>query len=118
MADLCVETAVSGRCLIARVSGQMDHVSGPALRARLRELIMQGNRFMVLDLSGVSFCDSAGLNVLFGGWRQAHAVAAVLVLACVPARLRRMLQITGADQVLQIYGTVADAEAALVGCRK
>ncbi|WP_404827844.1 STAS domain-containing protein [Streptomyces aureocirculatus] len=40
---------------------------------------------------------------------------AVLALACVPTPLRRILQMTGTDQVLPIYDTVTDAEAALGG---
>lgn len=33
------------------------------------------------------------------------------MLACVPAPLRRVLHMTGVDQVLRVYATVADAEA-------
>ncbi|WP_372470243.1 hypothetical protein [Streptomyces hydrogenans] len=36
-----------------------------------------------------------------------------LVLACVPGHLRRILEITGASQVLRIFATVADAATAL-----
>jgi anti-sigma B factor antagonist len=78
---------------------------------RFKELIARGERFVVLDLSGVSFCDSAGLNVLLGAWRQADASGAVLVLACVPGPLRRILEMTGTDQVLRVFDTVTDAEA-------
>ncbi|WP_406123658.1 STAS domain-containing protein [Streptomyces canus] len=78
-------------------------------------LLSRGVRFVVLDLSAVSFCDSAGLNVLIGAWRQADAGGVVLALACVPEPVRRILQMTGADQVLRVYGTVADAEAAFGG---
>ncbi|MFH8991336.1 STAS domain-containing protein [Streptomyces sp. NPDC017940] len=75
----------------------------------------RGGQFLVLDLAGVPFCDSAGLNVLIGAWRQADAVGAVLMLACVPKPLRRILEMTGADQCLRVCDTVADAEAAF-GC--
>ncbi|MFL5996964.1 MAG: STAS domain-containing protein [Streptomyces sp.] len=50
----------SGRCVVARVSGEMDYTTDPLFRSQLTELIAQGDRFIVLDLSGVSFCDSAG----------------------------------------------------------
>ncbi|MFJ9005861.1 STAS domain-containing protein [Streptomyces canus] len=113
MADLSVETIASLRCRVARVSGEMDYQTDPWFRARFKELIARGDRFFVLDLGGVSFCDSAGLNVLLGAWRQADASGAVLVLvlACVPETLRRILQMTGADQVLRAFDTVVDAEA-------
>ncbi|WP_406177901.1 hypothetical protein [Streptomyces canus] len=49
--------------------------------------------------------------MLIGAWRQADAGGAVLVVACVPEPLQRILQMTGADQVLRVYDTVTDAEA-------
>ncbi|WP_369174459.1 STAS domain-containing protein [Streptomyces sp. R28] len=93
----------------------MDYITGPVLRPQFKELIARSGRFIVLDLSRVSFCDSAGLNVLLGAWRQADASGAVLVLACVPEPLRRILQMTGADQLLRVYDTVTDAEAVFAG---
>ncbi|GAB2882926.1 STAS domain-containing protein [Streptomyces deserti] len=115
MADPSVETITSGRCLVARVSGEMDYLTDPVFRARFKELIVRAERFIVLELSGVSFCDSAGLNVLLGARRQADAVGAVLVLACVPEPLRRVLEMTGADHVLRAFDTVTDAEAVFGG---
>ncbi|MFF5307642.1 STAS domain-containing protein [Streptomyces sp. NPDC013161] len=106
-----VETIASGRCLIARVSGEMDYVTDPVFRPQFKDLLSRGDRFIVLDLSRVSFCDSAGLNVLLGAWREADERGAVLMLACVPGALRRVLQMTGVDQVLRVCTTVADAEA-------
>ncbi|MER5223876.1 STAS domain-containing protein [Streptomyces flaveus] len=69
----------------------------------------------MLDLSNVSFCDSAGLNVLLGAGRQAAESGVVLVLACVPEPLRRILQMTEADQILRVYDTVTDTEAVFGG---
>ncbi|MBT2423502.1 STAS domain-containing protein [Streptomyces sp. ISL-22] len=111
MADPSVDMTTVGRCLVARVSGDMDYLTDPVFRARFKELVVRGERFIVLDLSGVSFCDSAGLNVLLGARRQADDVGAVLVLACVPDLLRRVLEMTGADRVLRVFDTVTDAEA-------
>ncbi|MGW2354168.1 STAS domain-containing protein [Actinacidiphila glaucinigra] len=44
----------------------MDYVSQPELRGRLTQVIDRAERAVVLNLAGVSFCDSAGLNVLLG----------------------------------------------------
>ncbi|WP_018560455.1 MULTISPECIES: STAS domain-containing protein [unclassified Streptomyces] len=56
----------SGPCLVARVHGTMDYVSQPELLGRLTQVIDRAERAVVLNLAGVSFCDSAGLNVLLG----------------------------------------------------
>ncbi|WP_373569184.1 hypothetical protein [Streptomyces sp. FXY-T5] len=45
--------------------------------------------------------------------RQAASCDVELVVACVPAALRRILDMTGADQVLQAFDTVVEAEATL-----
>ncbi|MFI9251264.1 STAS domain-containing protein [Streptomyces sp. NPDC053069] len=114
MEDLpSVETAVSVHCLVAKVRGVMDHVSQLELRGQLTQVIDRAERAVVLDLSDVSFCDSAGLNVLLGARREAERAAVMLVLACVPIKLRRVLEMTGADQVLRVFATIDDAEAAL-----
>ncbi|MFM9500286.1 STAS domain-containing protein [Streptomyces galilaeus] len=115
MAGPSVQATASGRRLVARVSGEMAYVNAPVFRPQLKELIAQNDRFIVLDLSGISYCDSAGLNVLLGAWRQADAGGAVLALACVPDFLRGTLQLTGADQVLRVYDTVTNAEAVFGG---
>ncbi|MFF4277145.1 STAS domain-containing protein, partial [Streptomyces sp. NPDC001536] len=52
---------------------------------------------------------------LLGAWRQADAGGVVLVLACVPDPVRRLLELTEADQVLRVFDTVADAEAVFGG---
>ncbi|MER5935742.1 STAS domain-containing protein [Streptomyces sp. NPDC001928] len=95
MADPSVQTIAAGRCLVARVSGKMNFATAPVLRPQFKELIARGDRFIVLDLSGVPFCDSAGLNVLIGAWKQADPSGVALVLACVLEHLRRILRQRG-----------------------
>ncbi|MEU6089064.1 STAS domain-containing protein [Streptomyces sp. NPDC047085] len=104
---------MSGPCLVAKVRGVMDYVTQLELRGQLTQVIDRAERAVVLDLADVSFCDSAGLNVLLGARREAERAAVVMGLACVPDKLHRVLEITGADQVLRVFATVAEAEAAL-----
>ncbi|MFF9453575.1 STAS domain-containing protein [Streptomyces flaveolus] len=47
-----------------RIGGEMDHLTAPFFRACIGEEIVRGQQRVVLDLSGVSFCVSSGLNVL------------------------------------------------------
>ncbi|CAM5515142.1 anti-sigma-B factor antagonist [Streptomyces xanthochromogenes] len=110
-----VDASVSGICRVVRVGGEMACESAPFFRARLLAETAQGQSHVVLDLSAMAFCDSAGLNVLAETWREAHATGVVVVLACVAPSLRRMLSITGLSDVLPAYATVAEAEA--VGVR-
>ena len=104
---------MSGRCVVAKVRGSMDYGSQSWFRRRLTQLINDSDRPVVLELTQMSFCDSAGLNMLLDARRQSEDNGLNMVLACVPYPLRRMLVMTGADQVLRVYDTVEDAESAI-----
>ncbi|MEV6726369.1 STAS domain-containing protein [Streptomyces xanthochromogenes] len=110
-----VETFAVGRCLVARVSNDLDYLTAPALRPQFKELFAQTGRSVVLDLSDVGFCDSVGLELLLEAWRQADRSGSTLVLACVPPTLQQILHVTGVDHLLRAYDSVTAAETASQG---
>ncbi|MER6980013.1 STAS domain-containing protein [Streptomyces carpinensis] len=61
---------------------------------------------VVLDTSGVSFADSTFLNLLI----RTHQETTLRVVAPTP-QLQRILQLTGADTILEVRATVEDAVA-------
>jgi anti-sigma B factor antagonist len=93
-----------------RLGGDMDYQTATFFREGLLEEIARGRRPVGLDLSEVSFRDSAGLAVLLWAWRKVKNAGTVLALAGVPAHLQRMFALTGADAVLRMYDTVTAAE--------
>jgi len=96
-------------CTIARLEGELDIATVPALRERLLGVLGPGVRLLIIDLSGVSFCDVAGLAVLIGTQRRATARGIVVRLAAPRPQLAKLLRITGLDQRLTICATLADA---------
>lgn len=110
-----VEKTHSGRCLVAEFSGEMDFLTEPSFRTEFFRLLDEGDRFIVLDLSGVPFCDSAGLNALLAVRRRAVDTGTRLVLAGVQEQLRQLLHITGVDEILDVYDSAPQAVEALDG---
>ncbi|TKS99096.1 STAS domain-containing protein [Streptomyces lasalocidi] len=108
-------TATPGPAAVASVSGEIDLHTAPGFRTRVLALIDQGDHHLILDLSGVSFCDSAGLGALIGIWHGAQEAGGSLALAAVPDRLMRMLTLTGVDSLLPHYPSTADALSAHQG---
>jgi anti-sigma B factor antagonist len=102
-------TATPGPAAVATVTGEIDLHTAASLRTRALELIAQGHRVLILDLSEVGFCDSAGLGSLIGIWHGAQGAGGSLALAAVPDRLMRMLALTGVDSLLPHYPTTAEA---------
>ncbi|MFE5923687.1 STAS domain-containing protein [Streptomyces sp. NPDC056468] len=97
-------------CVIAAVSGPMDYFTSPVFGAAAREVLLdpQGQR-LVLEMSGVDFFDSAGLNELLRLSRHAAGAGGCLVLAAVPPHVRQILSLTGTNAVLPTYAQVVDA---------
>ncbi|WP_157847080.1 STAS domain-containing protein [Streptomyces achromogenes] len=94
---------------IATVAGDVDARTADTLRREASGILERGCPRLVLDLSQVSFCDSAGLSALIGLWHTSQAVGGALGLVNVPDRLMRMLVLTGVDAVLPVHATAAEA---------
>lgn len=81
------------------VRGELDLVSGDQIRARLLDALAASSNRLELDLSGLSFCDCAGLNVLLElRHRALRQGKAVTIQAASPA-VARLLDLTGAQEL-------------------
>jgi anti-anti-sigma factor len=96
---------------LAKVRGDLDIATAPALREGLVAALGPGTAPLIVDLSAVSFCDAAGLAVLIGIRRRAAARGIVMLLAAPGPRLCALLRVTGLDRSLSVHQTVADAHA-------
>ena len=68
---------------------------------------------LILDLSGLSYMDSAGLGLLMNGYVSAERRGHKFLLSSVSERVGALLQMTKVDQVLKSYPTVQAAEESL-----
>ncbi|MFB6890646.1 STAS domain-containing protein [Kitasatospora sp. NPDC056327] len=110
--DLLVETR-SGPdgTMVCVLAGDLDvETLAPAAEA-LAALVAQRPTAVVVDLHGVGFCDSSGLNVLLRTRLAAERQGLELRLAAVPATVMRVLDLTGARTVFAIHESVGAALA-------
>ncbi len=82
--------------------GEVDVHTTPALRARLREVVTQGEEHVVVHLDGVTFLDSTGLGVLVGAHRAQRAAGGTMEVVCGEPRVLRIIGLTGLDRVLDV----------------
>jgi anti-anti-sigma factor len=69
----------------------------------ISSLIGSGEYRLLLDLSSVTYVDSATIGCLMDLYRQAAAAGGSLKLAGVQKRVESMLTMTGAQDVLEIH---------------
>ncbi|CAN3985484.1 STAS domain-containing protein [Kitasatospora purpeofusca] len=111
---LVVETrSAPGGAKLCVLVGDLDiETLAPAAEA-LGTLVAQGPGAgaVVIDLGGVGFCDSSGLNVLLRTRIAAERGGLELRLAAVPPSVMRVFDLTGAGAVFSIHDSVAGALA-------
>ncbi|NBM18873.1 STAS domain-containing protein [Streptomyces sp. GC420] len=122
MALRVIESA-QGEWAVLRVSGEMDLATSPMVRQHVHAVVAKGRRDLVLDLSGVLFCDSSGVGVLIATRRLMRSCQGRLRLV-LPARgaeegshVNRVLAALGVRRLFEVYTDVesaADDEAAPV----
>jgi anti-anti-sigma factor len=91
----------------------MDSVTAPMFRTELFNLLAPDDPLVVLDLVGVAFCDSGGLNALLAMRRRAQETGTTLALARVQPQPRRLLELTGVDEIFTVCDSVEAAQQAL-----
>lgn len=100
-----VRSLGAGRHLVT-VEGALDLRTASRLADVLQPLLLTSGQRVLVDLSGVAFLDSTGLTCLIAAYRTARNTGARLALIAPGERVRRMLALTGTDQVLPSYATV------------
>jgi len=87
---------------VVSLTGEIDLSTAPRLSTVVSELLADPPARVVLDMAGVTFCDSQGLGTLVVLSRKASMAQSCLVLTNVADFLLRVLDITGLRPALMI----------------
>jgi len=108
-------TTRDARTAVLTVRGELDMETAGRLDERLAAQLRQGRSRLVLDLSGLGFMDSSGLNVLIRAFQRARDEGGDLYLAAPTPAVRRILEITGLTTTTPPHTGVPEALAAAAG---
>ncbi|MGW2620245.1 STAS domain-containing protein [Streptomyces sp. NPDC001500] len=106
---LSVRPEVVDGVRVVRVRGEIDHDVTDVLG---RALTSEGGAVpprIVADLSGVTFMDSSGINVLVAAHQRASDAQGWLRIAGAQAPVSRVLQLVGIDVLIPCRSTVEQA---------
>jgi anti-anti-sigma factor len=106
-----VKTDHSGGISIVRVGeARLMYPILSDFASAVTTLIASGKRDIVIDLTPVTYVDSATIGCLMDLYRQVHNVGGHLKLSGVQKRVETMLTMTGAQNFIEIH---ADEPSAL-----
>ncbi len=95
--------ALDGRIVLGEESN--------ALREKVKSLIAEGKKKIVLNMDNVTFIDSAGLGTLVASHHSVKTQGASLRLCHLGSKFQEVLQITKLLTVFDVYKTEAEAVA-------
>ena len=95
--------ALDGRIVLGEESN--------ALREKVKSLVAEGKKKIVLNMENISFIDSAGLGTLVAAHHSAKGQGASLRLCHLGAKFSEVLQITKLMTIFEVYNTEAEAVA-------
>ena len=107
-----IDVSDSGPSVRVTAAGEIDSTSAPIVRDRLDALLDGGARDITIDLTGVTFLDSAGLCVLASTYRRAAEQSAQIRVLASSRAVIRPLQITGLWDLLQVEKVAQGADSA------
>ncbi|MER7763933.1 STAS domain-containing protein [Streptomyces sp. NPDC097619] len=107
-----VEVLPADGAVVLRVAGELDHDTAGPLRAALEEALAgEGPTRLVIDCTGLEFCDSTGLNTLLRARLAAREGGGDVELAALNRTVARLFRITGADGIFPVHRDLAEALA-------
>ena len=94
---------------VVALTGESDVYTYDQLRAALEAEVTQGVGLLIVDLSGLEFMDSTGVQVLLDIRVMMNDRGGKLALAQPQNMVARVLNLVGADQLIPVYASVGEA---------
>jgi anti-sigma B factor antagonist len=106
-------TSWSGRAAVVTVAGEVDLTNADGLREALLSALNASALGLVVDMTGTTFLDSAGVTALARASRRAAASDATMRLAVTAQPVLRILSLVGLDRLVEVHPSVDAALASL-----
>ena len=96
--------------VVVGLPAEIDVTNSDEVRQQLVTVLSPSVSTVIADLTATSFCDSSGVHAIMHAHERAAARDVGLRLAVSPGgSVRRVLQLTGADHIMPVFATVAEA---------
>lgn len=92
-----------------KLAGEVDVYTCGVLREAVNKVADQDKLFIAVDVQAVEFMDSSGLGVIVGAHKRLKGSEGELVLVSPNKQMRRILALTGLDQILTVRLSVDEA---------
>jgi anti-anti-sigma factor len=110
---LAVDSEVRPDSVLVHVKGEIDSGTSGELRSQLESALQQSggheSRLLIVDLQGVTYFGSAGLNAVLDCHKQGLRAGISVRLVADNDLVVRPIEVTNLDSLLDLYPSLPDA---------
>jgi anti-sigma B factor antagonist len=106
--DIQTEKVTDDVYVIA-LTGEIDLYTAPEFKQQLLDIVGQGAKAVVVDLTDTTFIDSTTLGVLVGGVKRLRPNGGQLSIVSSDRNITKIFEITGLNRVFPLHATRAEA---------
>ena len=110
---LVVDSEVRPEAVLVHVEGEIDSSTASELRSQLESALQQAggheSRLLIIDLQGVTYFGSAGLNAVLDCHKQGLRGGISVRLVADNELVVRPIEVTNLDSLLDLYPSLPDA---------
>jgi anti-anti-sigma factor len=108
-----VDVEIRSEAVLLYAKGEVDSSTAGALRSQLEAALQQAedqeSRLLIVDLQGVTYFGSAGLNAVLDCHKQGLRAGTSVRLVADNGVVVRPIEVTNLDSLLELYPTLPDA---------
>ncbi|HHY63920.1 MAG TPA: anti-sigma factor antagonist [Clostridiaceae bacterium] len=92
-----------GTALIAYIEGEIDHHTSRILRERIdSKFIVEPVKNLIMDLSRVTFMDSAGIGFILGRMKKVSSIGGEMSIRNPRPEIMKMLKMSHIDSLIKL----------------
>jgi anti-sigma B factor antagonist len=109
--QIACSTWTDGKAVIVTLPAEIDVDNQSCVQKALGDALETVPSLLVADGTATTFCASSGIGALLRAHEQASAAGTQLRVVVSGAAVQRVLDLTGADDILRLYPSLPDALA-------
>jgi anti-sigma B factor antagonist/stage II sporulation protein AA (anti-sigma F factor antagonist) len=107
--DLQIQSEEINKKYVLRLTGRIDAFSATSLEKKLKPLLEDQNKHVLLDFTNVDYLSSAGMRVLLFADKKLKQQKGSLILFALDDEVKGILKVAGFDTTLNICETEQQA---------
>lgn len=99
-----VKAELKGTTLSVKVTGEFDMIIADEFKRTVDSYLDSGlARYLLVDLSQVTFIDSSGLGAILGRYKKVQHLKGKMVIAGPQIQVKKILEVSGINRVIGIF---------------